>query len=129
MPNVAGQNGRQGGGVQFDLQGGGENTFTLGGGGTHPVPPVKITQLSAEAQDRTADMPIGTATLIAYTAPPPQPCIITITTEPYSGMAAVIKKWGTGDTTAQVRELEWQRGVGGNKTKIMQFQEVARALQ
>jgi hypothetical protein len=44
-------------------------------------------------------------------------------------MAAVIKKWGTGDTTAQVRELEWQRGVGGNKTKIMQFQEVARALQ
>jgi hypothetical protein len=44
-------------------------------------------------------------------------------------MVAAIKKWGTGNTTAQVWELEWQQGVGGDKTKIMQFQEVARALQ
>jgi hypothetical protein len=44
-------------------------------------------------------------------------------------MAAVIKKWGTGNNIAQVQELEWQRGVGGDKTKITQFQEVAGALQ
>jgi hypothetical protein len=44
-------------------------------------------------------------------------------------MAAAIPKWGIGNTKAQVRELEWQKGVGGNKTKITQFQEVAGALQ
>ncbi len=50
-------------------------------------------------------------------------------TEPYSGLAAAVAKWQTDDTTALVQELEWQRGVGGDKTKITQFQEVAEALQ
>ncbi len=36
---------------------------------------------------------------------------------------------GHRHTKAQVRELEWQKGVGGDKTKITQFQEVAGALQ
>jgi hypothetical protein len=47
----------------------------------------------------------------------------------YSGMAATITKWGTGDNGTQSVELRWQQGVAGDKTKITQFQEVAGALQ
>jgi hypothetical protein len=44
-------------------------------------------------------------------------------------MAAAVTKWGIGDNNTQTNELCWQQGVGGDKTKIEQFREVAGALQ
>jgi hypothetical protein len=53
----------------------------------------------------------------------------TAPTTAYSGLAAAITRWKTTDTAAIGRELEWQRGVGGDKTKITQLQETAGGLQ
>ena len=47
----------------------------------------------------------------------------------YSGFTAAVGRWGTGDTAAVKRKLEWQRVVGGNTQKIKMFQEVVGALQ
>ena len=44
-------------------------------------------------------------------------------------MATAVTKWGIGDKNTQTNELRWQQGVGGDKTKIEQFHEVAGALQ
>ncbi len=63
------------------------------------------------------------------TVGPPQPQGAPPPTVPYSGLAAAVARWKTNDTAALERELEWQRGVGGNKMKVTQFQEMARGLQ
>jgi hypothetical protein len=55
------------GGVTFELHGG-DNTFTLGGGGTQ-APPAKITQQWVQQTDRPADLPGGTTATAAYVAP------------------------------------------------------------
>jgi hypothetical protein len=44
-------------------------------------------------------------------------------------MATAVTKWGIGNKNTQTNELRWQQGVGGDKTKIEQFREVAGALQ
>ncbi len=126
---MAGQLGHHGGGVQFDPQEGGDNTFMLGRGNTQAVLPVEITQPWGEMHERPANPPGGFTSTGALRALPPRPQITSTSMEPYSGLAAAIAKWRMDNTTAQVRELEWQRGVGGDKTKITQFQEIAGALQ
>jgi hypothetical protein len=50
-------------------------------------------------------------------------------TVPYSGLAAAVSRCKTNDTAVLEQELEWQRGVGGNKTKVTRFQEMAGGLQ
>ncbi len=120
--------GRQGGRVQFDPQGG-YNMFTLGGA----TPPKCHQQKSRnrggrDLGDVPANPPTGPGATAASIAPPQQPQT-TMTKGTYSGMAAAIRKLGIGDSNVQMRELLWQQGVGGEKTKISQFQEVAEVLQ
>ena len=47
----------------------------------------------------------------------------------YSGFSAAITRWGTGTNEDIKRNLKWQADVGGETTKIKQFQEVAGSLQ
>jgi hypothetical protein len=42
----------------------------------------------------------------------------------YLGMAVAIKKWGIGDTNAQMRELLWQQGVAGKIPKSVNFRRL-----
>jgi hypothetical protein len=63
------------------------------------------------------------------TGGPSQPQGTPPSTIPFSGLANAIAQWKTTDSATIGRELEWQRGVGGDKTKIMQFQETAGGLQ
>jgi hypothetical protein len=108
----------------------GETRIHSGGGGRTPrVPPAEIPQQwEGDLGDVPANPPTGPGATAAFIAPPQQPQTAT-TKGTYSRMATAIKKWGIRDTNAQMRELLWQRGVGGKKPKISQFQEVAGALQ
>jgi hypothetical protein len=126
-PNVTGQSGRQGGIVQFELQGG-ANTFSLGGGGTPQGPPTNIPQYWGEGDNSVATTQKGLAAGGSYLAPPQQAMLMT-TGGTYSGMTMAIHKWGIGDAKTQAQELRWQQGMGGDKNKIEQFCEVAGALQ
>ncbi len=113
--------------MQFELQGH-DTRFTLGEPGTVQKAPAKVTQLCKDAMDpRPWDNEGGGTTL-----PPPGQAMqasTTLLTPLYLGMSAAIQKWGTGGTVSHGRELAWQRGVKGEKIKIIQFQEMAGALQ
>jgi hypothetical protein len=126
-PNVIGQFGKQGGSVQFELQGG-ANMLSLGGGGTPQGPPANISQYWGEEDDGVGTTQKGPAAGGSYLAPPQQ-ATPTTTGGRYSGMATAIHKWGTGNATTRAQELHWQQGVGGDKNKIEKFREVAGALQ
>ena len=130
-PNVAGQFSRQRTETQCDRQGEG-NIFALGQDANTRLPPSEITQQGWEA-DRAQDQGGtqepgdhgGTATTNApYQTQPDQ----TEATK-LSGLEAAIARWKTTDPKALERELEWQRSVGGEKTRITVFQETAGGLQ
>jgi hypothetical protein len=53
----------------------------------------------------------------------------TAPTTAYFGLATAVQKWGAGINKDHIRDLNWQRTVGGKRTKISQFQEVAGSLQ
>jgi hypothetical protein len=117
------------GGVQFDQQMGGGSIFTLERGSLQPVPPVEITQPWGKTREIPMDPPGAFRAAGVITVGPPQPQGAPPPTVPYSGLAAAIARWKTNDTATLERELEWQRGVGGNKTKVTQFQKMAGGLQ
>jgi hypothetical protein len=129
-PNIGGQFGRQGGNVQFDLPRE-SNTFGIRGSGTALGPPAYISQYWEEGQGNdgatTAQRGRAAAGPAQGTITPMAPVVPSKGV--YSGMATAVTKWGIGDKITQTNKLHWQQGVGGDKTKIEQFCEVAGALQ
>jgi hypothetical protein len=117
----------RGGGVQFELQGA-DTRFALGDPGTVQNAPVEVTQPWGDAMDQRPMDNKGGGITPAPSGQAPQ-STIRVPTLPYLGMSTAIQKWGIGDTVSQGRELAWQRGVEGDKTKITQFQEMVGALQ
>ncbi len=98
-PNIGGWFGRQGGGVQVELQEGADTPFTLGDPGGLNTP-VKVTQPWGDAMDQRPMDNKGGGTI---PAPPGQAMQATtrVPTPPYSGMSAALQKWGTGDIGSQ----------------------------
>ena len=123
-PNISGWFGRQGGGVQFELQGA-DTCFTLGDPGTGQN---RSPQPWGDAMDQRPMDNEGEGTTPAPRGQAMQ-ATTRVPTLPYSGMSAALQKWGTGDKGSQGRELAWQRGVEGDKTKITQFQKMIGPLQ
>ena len=95
----------------FDLNRGGRgrqpNDPTPRGGILSSAPPREITQqwLTADEEDENLK---GTT---------------------YSGMAAAIQKGGLGSQANIIQDLFWQRSVGGDTAKIVQWKEVMGNLQ
>jgi hypothetical protein len=58
-----------------------------------------------------------------------QPAAAVQQAQNYSGFSAAITWWGTGTDEDIKCNLKWQAEVGGETTKINQFQEIAGSLQ
>jgi hypothetical protein len=95
-PNVVGQCGCQGRGVQFELQEAGTR-FTLGDPGTGQNTPVKVTQPWGDAMDQHPMDNEGGGTTPALPGQATQ-STTRVSTLPYLGMSAAIQKWCIGDT-------------------------------
>ena len=88
-PNVAGNFGCQKGDVQLELQGG-DNLFTLGGGGTLQAPPAGILRQWEELGEVSPATPqVGIPGTVAHGPLPPQ-VQQAAPMAPYLGMAAAI---------------------------------------
>jgi hypothetical protein len=103
-PNVAGNFGHAKGEVHLNFPQG-ENPFTFGGGGMLQAPPAGVPPQWGDLGEAIPARPqIGIPRTVAHGPPQPQAAQEAPTAQ-YSGMAAVIKKWGIGDTVAQSVEL------------------------
>jgi hypothetical protein len=130
VPNVAGQFAQQGEGVRFDQQERGGDIFTLGREAATTAPPAEITQPTWGRPSEQQRDTLGTLrTGGIFTADAPSQPQGPPSTKTFSGLEAAIARWKTTDPAALGRELEWQQGVGGDRTKITQFQETAGGLQ
>ena len=104
-PNVAGCFGQARGDVHIDLNQV-VNPFMLGGRGTLPLPPAGVPpQWGDPSRDAVSTHPTGGIPGTTTQGPPQPQAAQTAPTTHYSGMAATITKWGTGDIGTQSVEL------------------------
>jgi hypothetical protein len=104
-PNVAGCFGQARGDVHIDLNQV-VNPFMLGGRGTLPLPPAGVPpQWGDPSRDAVSTHPTGGIPGTTTQGPPQPQAAQTGPTTHYSGMAATITKWGTGDIGTQSVEL------------------------